>query len=145
MIDQRRRRLLAAGAAMTTGLAGCLGSGSEETEEETYDDWFSNANNFDGTVDRTDVDETTVVVGASNGLAFDPAAIRVAVGTTVVWEWSGQGGSHNVVEENGVFESELVGEAGATYEYTFEEPGVYRYVCAPHQASGMVGAVHVVE
>ncbi|PSP91806.1 halocyanin domain-containing protein, partial [Halobacteriales archaeon QS_4_66_20] len=58
-------------------------------------------------------------------------------------EWTGEGGGHNVVDEDGKFESEIVSEGGHTFEYTFEESGTTRYYCAPHKASGMKGAVVV--
>lgn len=32
---------------------------------------------------------------------------------------------------------------GENYEYTFEEPGTYRYFCIPHEGSGMIGTVRV--
>ena len=64
-------------------------------------------------------------------------------GATVVWEWSGEGGSHNVVADDGSFESELTGEAGFTFEQTFEEDGIYNYFCEPHEAAGMLGSVVV--
>ena len=76
--------------------------------------------------------------------AFAPAAVRVSPGTTVVWEWTGNGGTHNVVNrEDGLFESELTVSEGHTFEYTFEESGEYRYVCIPHETLGMVGVVVV--
>lgn len=89
--------------------------------------------------------EVTVEVGAGDtALAFGPAAVHVDLGATVVWEWTGKGGAHNVVAEDGTFESgDPVGEAGATYRYTFEQTGIYRYYCNPHRAVGMKGAVVV--
>jgi halocyanin-like protein len=70
--------------------------------------------------------------------------VAVSTGTTVVWEWTGEGGAHNVVAEDGTFDSgETVTEAGTTFEYTFEEAGTYTYVCTPHEAVGMKGAVYV--
>jgi hypothetical protein len=64
-----------------------------------------------------------------------------------VWEWTGQGGAHNVVAENGAFDSgEPVGEEGTTFEYTFADAGegdVFRYACSPHRGVGMKGAVAV--
>jgi len=138
-----RRTVLAGVAAVLT--AGCLGGSEGDIESDTYGDWFRGANNFEGTIDRTDRSELTVVVGADSGLAFDPAAVRVSAGTTVVWEWTGRGGQHNVAEEDGVFESDLYFDEGETFSHTFDEPGVYRYVCTPHQTQGMLGAVEVVD
>ena len=60
-------------------------------------------------------------------LAFSPAAIQVDSGTTVTWEWTGEGGAHNVVHEDGEFESDLQEEDGATFEHTFEEEGNFLY------------------
>ena len=33
--------------------------------------------------------------------------------------------------------------AGDTYEFTFEQPGTYRYFCIPHEEAGMKGAIVV--
>ncbi|XVH31390.1 halocyanin domain-containing protein [Haloferacaceae archaeon DSL9] len=148
MVESPRRRdaLKVLGTAAVAGLAGCIGGGSGgDIEEDTYGDWFQNANGFDGTEDRTDADEVTVAVGSGGGRGYDPAAVRITPGTTVVWEWTGRGAQHNVAEIDGAFESEYYVDEGETFEHTFEEPGLYRYVCTPHQAQGMVGAVDVVE
>jgi len=57
-------------------------------------------------VDATGEDSPTVDVGAGDaGLAFDPPALRVSTGTTVTWVRTGQGGGHNVVAEDGAFDS----------------------------------------
>jgi len=154
----RREFLTAAGGVLlSASLAGCSGGGdgggdggSEEYEyiddEPDYGGWFSDTSNYEGTVDWTGQDSVTVDVGAgSDGFLFAPPAIAVDAGTTVTWEWTGQGGTHNVVAEDGTFDSGTAeaGE-GTTYEYTFEETGTYQYVCVPHESLGMVGAVHVV-
>jgi len=95
-------------------------------------------------------DEVTVMVGAEgNGgdLAFSPAGIWIDPGTTVTWEWTGNGGDHNVVTEDGPadLESELRSSSGHTYEYEFTEDhkGITDYVCAPHEGLDMKGAVAV--
>ncbi|SFG83813.1 halocyanin domain-containing protein [Halopelagius inordinatus] len=114
--------------------------------EASFDGWFDDVSNYDGVVDETGTSDVTVTVGASgnNGnYAFAPAAVRVDSGTTVVWEWTGEGGSHNVAADDGSFESEMVGESGHTFEHTFEEAGTYKYICTPHKAMGMKGAVVV--
>jgi halocyanin-like protein len=125
---------------------GSGGGAGGDSSTAAYDEWLSNVPNYDGSVaDRTGDDSVAVAVGAGNGLFFDPPAVRVTTGTTVVWEWTGQGGQHNVAEESRAFESELATTEGTTYERTFDEPGVVRYLCVPHQAVGMKGVVDVVD
>lgn len=167
----RRTFVYTTGIAGTTLLAGCSGGsdgggsdggsdgsdggdggssdggdGGDRTyldDEPDYDGWLDGANNYEQTVDWTDRDEVTVLVGYE-GLSFDPAAIAIAAGTTVTWEWTGEGGSHNVVsQDDGPLESETTEEEGHTYSHTFEESGTFVYSCSPHEAAGMKGAVHV--
>jgi halocyanin-like protein len=136
MVEHTRRALVASvGAVSLAAAAGCAGvTGGEGSQEQDAEP-----------VDRTGTDTVTVAVGAGNGLAFDPANVRVDAGTTVVWEWTGKGGGHNVVAVDERFESELVDEAGHTFEHTFTESGTHEYVCTPHQTQGMRGWVEVVE
>lgn len=68
---------------------------------------------------------------------------RVDPGTTVTWEWTGEGGSHNVADIDGAFASEFFSEAGATFEYVADAEGVYRYECEPHSPMGMRGVLVV--
>jgi plastocyanin len=102
---------------------------------------------------------TTVAAGPNGRFVFAPEQVEVSVGDTVVWEF--KSGGHNVSavpqdsEEVNIpsgatpfasYESGnlySVVEEGETYEYTFETPGEYTYVCIPHVASGMVGTVTV--
>lgn len=156
-------KAMAVGAA-SVALAGCSssgGSGSDGSDGGSSDGgsdsgsgggstdfggWFDDVGNFDGVTDETGSDEVTVAVGSEgNGgnYGFSPAAVRVSTGTTVVWEWTGQGSFHNVVAEDGSFESEQSQEEGFTFEHTFEETGTYEYVCVPHETMGMKGAVVV--
>jgi halocyanin-like protein len=137
-----RRSVLAAGAgiAATTALPGAASAQPDDLES-----WLSDANNYDGIQDATGQDEVTVEVGAGeNGLAFGPAAVRVDPGTTVRWEWPGEGGTHNVAATDGAFRSgDAVSGSDVTFEHTFESDGEYRYVCEPHETVGMLGAVVV--
>lgn len=128
------------GGGGTGGGAGGTGTG------ETLEQWFSNVDNYGGVIDRTGRRTVTVDVGApGNGgaFAFDPPAVRVSRGTTVTWEWTGDGGSHDVVAVDGSFESPLHSAAGATFTHTFDDAGTYRYYCTPHRPLGMKGAVVV--
>lgn len=153
----RRTVLRAAGALVAVGgLAGCTdgGNGGDESDYETvsdeeepdYEGWLDAAESYDGTADFRGESEVTVMVGTGNrGYSFSPAAIMVDSSTTVVWEWTGNGGGHNVEEENDEYGSPIESEEGYTFEHTFEEPGISRYTCIPHDAQGMRGAVAVEE
>lgn len=144
----RRRFLQVAGLTATVGATG-LGSThtvAAQPDDDAFDRWFADVENYEGVVDRRGQSEVTVTVGATgNGgpFAFDPAAIRVDPGTTVIWEWTGEGGDHNVVATDGAFESDLTGEAGHTFAQTFQTETVSLYSCTPHEAMGMKGAVVV--
>lgn len=158
----RRRVLAATGTVLAGALAGCSGGGDGGDGNSDGGDsgdggdggggstdfggWFDDVSNFDGVVDETGADEVTVKVGAEgNGAnyAFSPAAVKVSSGTTVIWEWTGKGSTHNVVHDGGDYESELVLEKGHTFEHTFESAGTSKYSCVPHEALGMKGAVVV--
>nr|WP_256385567.1 halocyanin domain-containing protein [Halorientalis sp. IM1011] len=109
--------------------------------------YLDDANDIDDgkPADRTGQDEVTIRVGAGDkGYAFDPALVVVDVGTTVRWEWTGEGGAHNVVARNDTFDSGSP-EAGdgASFEYTFTESGSHMYGCIPHEGLGMKGAISV--
>ncbi|WP_436925268.1 halocyanin domain-containing protein [Halosimplex amylolyticum] len=146
-IDEGRRNVmktLAIGA--TAGGLATVGSAPAAAQSTDLSDWFSNVSNVDGVVDETGKSEVTVEVGVqgNNGaFGFGPAAVRVDPGTKVVWEWTGEGTPHNVVAEDGSFESDMISEAGATFTHTFESAGVTKYACVPHKAMGMKGAVVV--
>lgn len=152
----RRRVLTLSSAVVSAAIAGCSSRNAADgasdgreyvapADEPDYGDWLADVPSYEGTVDRTGRDEVTVLVGTGDhGYQYDPAAIRIDGGTTVVWEWTGKGGPHDVVETDGAFESENHRRAGATFEHAFDDPGVYRYVCVPHVAVEMKGAVEVV-
>ncbi|RQG89623.1 halocyanin domain-containing protein [Natrarchaeobius chitinivorans] len=118
-----------------------------------YGDWFDDVPNYEGTVDKRDHWGITIEVGAGeDGMYFDPPAVLVDPDTYIEFEWTGNGGSHNVVEEDGTWESDLVDEAGYTFPVNWEtldsdtrlsEHGVYRYTCEPHDSAGMRGAITV--
>lgn len=166
-----RRRFIrgASTVALTAGIAGCSGNGGGNGEngdnggdngdsgngggspDERLDTFLSNENAllYDEIEDHTGESSVTVMVGAGDqGTAFDPPAIRISTGTTVTWEWTGQGGGHNVqpVEDSDFSEfgeSEIIDEEGHTVENTFSETGVALYECEPHRTLGMVGGIIV--
>jgi len=137
-----------AGGSAAAATAVAAGSGTAAAQEEEPD-WGGFLDGIDGGYeDARGQDEVTVEVGASGNdgnLAYSPAGLWIDPGTTVVFEWTGQGGEHNVVARSGPadLDSELLEAEGETYEHTFEEEGITEYVCTPHENLGMVGAVAV--
>lgn len=144
--------------ALSSSFAGCLGGARDDSsatqsrderyveDPPDYDGWFDGVKNYRGTVDGRGQKEMVVRVGAgSSGMSFDPAAVMVSQGTTIVWEWTGEGGTHNVAAESSDFGSEYSNSSDHTYEYTFDDAGVYKYVCEPHRSAGMKGAISVEE
>ncbi|WP_075936661.1 halocyanin domain-containing protein [Halosegnis longus] len=144
-----RRQFLrtAGGATAAAGAVAASGTAAAQSQQPDFGGWLGGVDG--GYTDARGESEVTVEVGASgNGgsLAFSPAGLWVDPGTTVIFEWTGEGGDHNVVAQEGpaaLDSGGAVGEAGYTYEYTFEEGGITNYACAPHQSLGMVGAVAV--
>ncbi|RLM95237.1 halocyanin domain-containing protein [Haloarcula sp. Atlit-7R] len=166
----RRALLRTAGVAVAGAVAGCGGDSTAQDVAESSDDtpspkstpadtpvetggspsvdeFLSETDNYNSIVDKTGSDSVTVNVGVeANGayFGFGPAAIRVDSGTTVTWEWTGQGSTHNVVAQHGTdFASEQKSQEGATYTQTFDEAKTVLYVCVPHEGVGMKGAIVV--
>ena len=154
MHEPTRRHVLAGtGVALASGaLAGCLG-GDDDVDDDGEGDrlmeYIEDARGFDGTVrDHTGEDPVTIANGAGDdGLSFDPAGIRIDAGTTVVWEWTGRGGAHDVAsvrDSDFSFQSDRTDAQGHTFEHTFDEVGVALYECQPHRGQRMKGGIDVV-
>lgn len=147
-----RRGVLRAGAGAVAAGA-VITAGSTGASAQAYDGYLDDVGNFNNeTADARTFDPVPIDVGyVGNGLMFGPpAAVLIEPGTTVRWTWTGEGGAHNVVhdvdEAARVFDSgDPVVEEGHTYEHTFEEEGVYPYVCTPHRAQEMKGVIVVGE
>jgi halocyanin-like protein len=132
------------------GEGGGGGSGRGENVPEEVHTYLTDntANLYEGeAADETGSGDVTVSVGGGEGLAFDPPAVLVDPGTTITWEWTGEGGAHNVVSADSSATEFRSGEpqqsAGVTFSQTFDESGNQLYNCIPHQAVGMYGAVIV--
>ncbi|MDZ5811963.1 halocyanin domain-containing protein [Halorubrum sp. AD140] len=149
---KRRDFVRTAGGATAAAAAGVGATGTAAAQEEEPD-WPSGASGGNGGSyeDLRGESEVTIAVGAGDdGLAFDPTLVWVDTGTTVTWEWTGSGGSHNVVTVEGPAEldsGDPVGEEGTTYEVELGEDaaGITHYHCAPHDATGMHGGIAVGE
>ena len=76
---------------------------------------------------------------------FSPTPQRIAVGDSVTWTFSTNG--HTSTSEPGQPQSWDSGskERGTTYVQTFTKPGLYDYVCTPHESFPMRGKIQVGE
>lgn len=84
----------------------------------------------------------TVEVGIRD-YKYEPAELKVKVGTTVKWTNNEKRVSHSVLFTGpGGFESERF-FPGDSWQRTFDKPGVYPYTCGPHPE--MKGAIEVTE
>ena len=90
--------------------------------------------------DYSSMSRATATVAAYDKVGFKPQTINVAPGTTVHWVNYGKE-LHTVTSRDGLFDSEL--PPGASYSFTFHQPGTYHYFCRPHEKMGMVGTVVV--
>lgn len=157
-----RRNLLRTGAAGAAGLAVAGAASSPVSADmDAYNEWLAEAD-WDGTTaDATTAEEVFVQVGAGpEGLQYNPPAILIEPGTTITFEWTGQGGNHNVVHQTDpdperdekVFDSmedahdgDIPASEGTIYELTLDEEGWYPYVCTPHASLEMKGVIVVGE
>jgi halocyanin-like protein len=148
--DVSRRAFLRT-AGGTTAAAGVAAGASGTAAAQEAPVWPSAVEgaNVGSYTDARGQDEVTISVGAGDGLAFDPTMVWIDPGTTVVWEWTGNGGDHNVetVEGPAEFESQITAEEGFTFEYetSEEDAGITHYQCGPHSQVGMHGGLAIGE
>ncbi len=97
-----------------------------------------------------------IVIQLNDQLRFVPTEITIKAGDTVEWRNVGAiphtvtgdparaPSSKNIALPDGgqAFDSGWL-TAGQSFRYTFSEPGVYRYVCLPHEQARMIGTVIV--
>ncbi|HLU34478.1 MAG TPA: multicopper oxidase domain-containing protein [Thermomicrobiales bacterium] len=74
---------------------------------------------------------------------FDPVELTVVQGTTVTWTNKGAN-FHSLKAYDGSFDSGKLAP-GESYSYTFDQPGLFPYICSHHGLQGMIGQVVVNE
>lgn len=77
-------------------------------------------------------DAQVIVVEPSDTMAwrYDPTSLTITAGTTVTWTNSGAT-SVTVTSPDGLFDSEMIAP-NASFSYTFDTPGTFRYFCVPY-------------
>lgn len=82
--------------------------------------------------DALAADAQVVVVQPADTMSwrYEPSTINVTVGSTVTWVNQGTT-AVTVTSPDGLFDSDSLA-AGASFSYTFDTPGTYRYFCVPY-------------
>jgi plastocyanin len=88
--------------------------------------------------------------------AFEPGTVTIKVGDTVEWRNVGNEVHHATTDPSMAINCGDVGspagaepfdsgflKPGATFSHTFKVAGTYRYACAVHETSGMIGKILV--
>ncbi len=129
-----RREFLAAAAATTPLVAGCIGGGTGGENDQTQE------------MDATGETEADRMISMEN-TRFKPAKASVETGATVEWV-NNDGFEHDVTatqfSDAGTewnFSETLAG--GGRTTYSFDQAGVYHYYCTIHGEGTMCGAILV--
>jgi plastocyanin len=77
-------------------------------------------------------DAPTVV---ENEFTFAPTELHVGAGTTVEWD-NTSGNVHTITADDGSFDSGDQ-KPGASFQWTFDDPGRYQYYCQQHGGPGL--------
>jgi len=88
--------------------------------------------------------------------SFDPSQVTINVGDTIKWENTGNSVHHATDDHEMAIKGDDVKSPpgteafdsgfmrpGESFTHTFTTPGIYKYVCVAHEASGMIGEVIV--
>lgn len=150
----RRRFLTGAGVTVAFGLAGCTSSSNQDKEDEDDSSGEGHSDAHGASLDGPSASATVTMATKDDGEHFEPHVVWVEPGGSVTWELDS--GSHTttayaektnrpqrIPDEASAWDSGTVSEGGATFEHTFETPGVYDYLCLPHETTGMIGTVIV--
>lgn len=167
-MDRTRRNYLklvsGSVTAGTVALAGCSGGDSTATEPASDTPTETAVPTDTATPTATEVSceeggetHTVQMGGAGHGpFYFDPIGLFVSPGDTVefVNDTSGHSATsyHEDLDSSDVtripeaaepFNSGVLQSDGASWNYTFTEPGTYDYFCIPHKGLGMIGRIVV--
>lgn len=116
---------------------------SEESSDNPDPNGYTQGAVIGATVDATGQDEVTVSI---EDFVFETTYLKIKKGTKVTWVNNGSV-VHDVTSNSGSpkggLGSDLLG-GGETYEFTFDEAGVYEYFCTPHSTQ-MKGVITVVD
>ena len=91
-------------------------------------------------------EHTVTVDGFGSNIRFVPETLTINEGDSVRFLWSGQLLPHNAIEVNELFNSgDAMRNVDYTYNFTYNQSGVYEFYCEPHRDLGMLGEITVLD
>lgn len=151
------------------GLAGCIdtsqsGEDGHSDHSDHDDDHGSDDGHDDDHSDNHDHEhnhtlgepepEIEVQMTTDDGEHFVPHVVHIELGGTVTWVL--ESGSHDTTayhpdndhplrmpEDAEPWKSDLLSDGEDVFEWTFDDEGIYDYVCSPHESVEMLGRVIV--
>ena len=105
--------------------------------------------------DATGLEEPVVDVSATDQFRFQMASVTIRVGESVRWRNTGNivhtvtfdpsraSDPANVQLPAGAQPFNVQLDVGQSFSRRFTVPGVYKYICEPHESAGMLGTVTV--
>jgi pseudoazurin len=76
-------------------------------------------------------------------MVYSEDITRINVGDTVNWIAKDRGHNVEFIDGPDNWEAPKRSRMSKDFSYTFEEPGIYTYVCTPHASMGMLATVVV--
>lgn len=136
----KRRALLAGLGTAATGLSGCLGVGRSTGSREF--DVGMRSNSFLPDEFTVGVDETVTWLN-TGARRHTVTAYGAGIPDEAAYFASGGYESEMAARRAWVESFGGVINPGERYEYAFDVPGTYHYVCLPHEGVGMDGHIYV--
>lgn len=101
-----------------------------------------------------DVTNTIAMTTDGSSYYFDPVGLYVEPGETITWKivvpphsstaykkGNGPASVTRIPKGAKAWDSGLLSQKGATFQYTFSVKGTYDYFCTPHKSLGMVARI----
>ena len=76
-------------------------------------------------------------------MVYSEDITRIDVGDTITWVPTSKGHNVEFIAVPDGFDKPKKSKPGKEVEISFNEPGIYYYLCTPHKAMGMIGLVVV--
>ncbi|MCL0054971.1 plastocyanin/azurin family copper-binding protein [Dehalococcoidia bacterium] len=84
-----------------------------------------------------------IVLNKNKSYAFDPSNFSFVAGDVVTFALKSESEFHSFTVASLGIDVEVPDGSTETFTFTLDTPGIYDFVCIPHEALGMVGEITV--